>query len=73
MKAKKMVAPVIITVLLVIWLLLYAAACVFVPFPIVYKLAGIAVILSLIGVAVYVLLERIEEIRSGVEDDLSQY
>ena len=29
--------------------------------------------LALAGVVIYVLVERIKEIRSGVEDDLSQY
>ena len=31
------------------------------------------VFLGLCGVAVFVLIERIKEIRSGEEDDLSQY
>jgi hypothetical protein len=34
---------------------------------------GFAIPLALMGVAVYVLVERIQEIRSGEEDDLSKY
>ncbi|WP_166435279.1 hypothetical protein [Lacrimispora indolis] len=46
---KKIIAPLVITILLVIYYMGFLAAC------------------------IYVLLERIREIRSGEEDDLSNY
>jgi hypothetical protein len=37
------------------------------------KILGIGIPLVFVGVCVYVLVERIKEIRSGEEDDLSKY
>lgn len=45
----------------------------FLDAPSVFKIAGGILALAGIGVAVYVLIERINEIRSGEEDDLSKY
>lgn len=41
--------------------------------PIWLKIAGAVALLVLIGVAIYVLFERIQEVRSGEEDDLGKY
>ena len=73
MKARKMIAPVIVTVLLVLVLVFYGVLCFCVDFPVVFKITGLIAVAALIGVSVFVLVERIEEIRSGEEDDLSQY
>lgn len=73
MKTKKLIAPIIITVVLVCLLLLYLIVFALVPGPIAMRVIGIAVFLALIGVSVFVLVERIKEVRSGEEDDLSQY
>jgi hypothetical protein len=43
------------------------------PFSLTIKIIGTLIPLALIGVSVYVLIERIKEIRSGEEDDLSKY
>lgn len=67
---KKLIAPVVITILMVLLLLGYACLYGFMPFP--FKLIGL-IPLGLLGVSAYVLVERIREIRSGEEDDLSQY
>ncbi len=73
-KIKKFIAPVVITIVMVLYFIGYAAACmVFKQMPIMVKVAGILIPLGLAGVCVFVLLERIKEIRSGEEDDLSQY
>ena len=73
MKAKKLIAPIVITTLLV----LYLIACVVLAFlfsvPLWAKLRGGLIPLALIGVSVFVLVERIKEVRSGEEDYLSQY
>jgi len=72
--AKKMVAPIVITVLLALYCIGFALTFLRVrEMPLLVKLVGGIVPLLLLGVSVYVLVERIKEIRSGEEDDLSQY
>ena len=73
MKTKKLIAPIVVTCLLVAILLGYAALCLWVPLPLWLKIVGCLVIAALAGVVVFVLVERIQEVRSGEEDDLSQY
>jgi len=70
---RKLIAPVIITMLLVVYLgviLLQGVSFIGATWE-----TGILVIilLGLIGTLIYVLMERIKEIRSGEEDDLSKY
>lgn len=71
--SKKMVAPIVIAVIIGLYYIGFAAACFLVPMPIVCKLLFGMIPLVLTGVIIYVSAERIHEIRSGVEDDLSQY
>ena len=70
---KKLFAPFIITILLVIYFGIFVVTCFYVSVPIVWKIIGSLVPLALISVSIYVLMERIKEIRSGEEDDLSKY
>ena len=70
---KKMVAPIIITVLFIAYLigygLLVASAVEFHPLTLL-----LAIPLAALGIGmVYVLYARIKEIRSGEEDDLGNY
>ncbi|OCN03190.1 hypothetical protein A7X67_13775 [Clostridium sp. W14A] len=71
---KKMIAPIVITVAAVavflLWLLGFAMAP---GLPLPYKIIAGLIPAALIGVAVFVLAERIKEIRSGEEDDLGKY
>lgn len=71
---KKMVAPVVIAFIMIVY---YIGAAVFfmaVPgIPTVVKLLMIVVPLILAAVMVGVLISRIKEIQGGEEDDLSQY
>lgn len=71
---KKMVAPVVIASIIIVY---YIGAAVFfmaVPgIPTVVKLLMIVVPLILAAVMVGVLISRIKEIQGGEEDDLSQY
>jgi len=73
MQARKISVPVIITVIVILALLAYFVFFVFVGAPPAMKIILGIVILALIGVAIYVLIERIREIRSGETDDLSKY
>ena len=72
-KRKKLIAPIIITVILVCALAAYLAMYLFAPIPVWVKVLCTAVFLGFIGVSVFVLVERINEIKKGEEDDLSQY
>ena len=71
--ASKMVAPIIITVILVLYYIGFFVICAFMPMPVVLKLLFGLIPLLLAGVCIFVLMERIKEIRSGEEDDLSNY
>lgn len=71
---KKLVAPVIITVLVGAYLLFLALIFLLVPgMPLLVKLLLSMFFLGFAGVMIYVLVERVKEIRSGEEDDLSKY
>ncbi|SMC49083.1 hypothetical protein [Papillibacter cinnamivorans] len=72
--AKKIVAPVVITVLLVVYFIFWLWLCVTMPgIPLALKIIGAVIPCALIGVSVFVLMERIKEVRSGEEDDLGKY
>ena len=74
MKKRKLAAPIVISVLVGLWLLGYAVLIFLVPaIPLWIKLLGATIPLALLGVTIYVLCERIKEIRSGEEDDLDNY
>ena len=70
---KKMIAPVIITIVFLLYLLVYLVMLVREASsePLVI-LMGIPLVLLGIG-SVYSLISRIKEIRSGEEDDLDNY
>ena len=70
---KKMVAPIVITVIFVLYYCFFAALCIVMPIPIGIRLLMGIIPLAFVGVIIYVLIERIDEIRSGEEDDLSKY
>jgi hypothetical protein len=69
---KKMVAPILITILIVLYYLLYFGFIISYLEGILKILLGI-IPLALSGVMIYVCVQRIKEIKGGEEDDLSQY
>ena len=70
---KKMIAPIVITILMVAYYIFYFGVLLsFIPLMAVKLLLGIIPVL-LTGVMIYVCVQRIHEIRKGEEDDLSQY
>ena len=69
----KMIAPIIITAIIILYYVIYFGVCVLIPVPLIVKLLFGIIPLLLSGVCIYVLIERIKEIRSGEEDDLSKY
>ena len=70
---KKMVAPVFITVFLVLYEVGFLVAALCFPLPFMAKLILGLCPLPFMGVSIYVLAERVKEIRSGEEDNLSEY
>uniref|UniRef100_UPI003FF03A81 hypothetical protein n=1 Tax=Candidatus Fimivicinus sp. TaxID=3056640 RepID=UPI003FF03A81 len=70
---KKLIAPVVITIVCILSLIAYMGVVFAASIPIWLKIAGAVALLVLIGVAIYVLFERIQEVRSGEEDDLGKY
>jgi hypothetical protein len=71
--SKKMVAPVVIAVLVIFYYALIIRMLGYLPLSMTVKVALLAIPVALIGGIAYVLWERIKEIRSGEEDDLSKY
>lgn len=71
---KKMIAPIVISVIIFLYYIGFAVACMLLHgIPLFAKVLGGIIPALLAGVIIYVLMERIKEIRSGEEDDLSQY
>ncbi len=71
---KKLAAPIVIAVLLVAYYIGFAVVCAVLGHfstPVMVILGVVP--LSLAGVCIWMLAERFKEIRSGEEDDLSQY
>ncbi len=70
---KKMVAPIIITVLVVIYFILYFGVLIALIDNAVVRIL-LAIVPALLGVTmVGVCVQRIKEIKGGEEDDLSKY
>ncbi len=71
--SSKMIAPIIIASIMILYYLGFFVTCMLLPMPVVLKLLLALLPILLAGVCIFVLVERIGEIRSGEEDDLSQY
>ena len=69
----KMIAPIIIAAVLIVYYVAIAAVFMLIPDLTVMKLLMVIIPLALAGVAFAVTVERVQEIRSGEEDDLSKY
>lgn len=70
---KKIIAPVIISVLMILYFVVYFGFLIF-----LFESPALKIILGIVpaffsGIMIYVLIERIKEIRSGEEDDLGKY
>ena len=73
MKTKKIIPPIIITCILLLYFIFWLLGVISIPDPLWLKILGTIIILFFIGVSIFVLIERIKEIRSGEDDDLSKY
>ncbi|MCL2403485.1 MAG: hypothetical protein FWC86_04575 [Coriobacteriia bacterium] len=73
-KFRKMIAPIVITVITCLGIIGQLAVFFLIPeMPLWGTLLGVAMALLVLGAMIYVLIERIKEIKSGVEDDLDNY
>jgi uncharacterized membrane protein YoaK (UPF0700 family) len=71
---KKLIAPIVITVLMILYYFIYLWMGVSInDMPIIMKIIVIIFAIGLIGLTIYMLFERIGEIKGGEEDDLSKY
>ncbi|MGM0397263.1 MAG: hypothetical protein ACQEP4_09455 [Bacillota bacterium] len=73
MHFKKLMAPVIVTALLLLYYGFILFNLVRIPNIMGIGILWIVIPLGFMGVSIYVLVERIKEIRSGDEDDLGKY
>ena len=71
-KRKKLIAPILVTVLMVIYYVVYFGFLLAL-LPGIWKYVLGILPLALSAVMVKVCIERIQEIKKGEEDDLSQY
>ena len=69
---KKMIAPIVITVLVILYYLVYGTILVRLVPGVGGILLGIIPLVFAVTM-IYVCVQRIDEIRSGEEDDLSKY
>ena len=70
---KKYIAPIIISVLVIIYLVLYFGLIITTIESILGKILVGVLPVAFAGTMIFVLIERIKEIRSGEENDLSKY
>ena len=70
---KKMIAPIVISCLVIGYCVVYGVLILTQEMPFILKIIGAVIAAALIGTMIFVLLERIKEIRKGEEDDLSKY
>ena len=73
MNKRKLVAPIVVTILMVLLVIGYLILWLDILKPLWVKIASVAVCLALIGVNIGVLVERVKELKKGEEDDLSKY
>ena len=69
---RKMIAPIIVTIIMILYYIVYFGFLISLLDGIwKYALGLIPLVFS--GVMIYVCIQRIDEIRKGEEDDISQY
>ena len=73
MVEKRFLAPIIITIVLIIYFSGFLLVALSIINSLWLKILGIIIPLGFITLSIYALIQRIKEIRSGEEDDLSKY
>ena len=70
---KKYFAPILVSVLMIIYSIVYFSVLIMLVENLVFKVLLGIVPAILSGIMIFVLIDRIKEIRSGEEDDLGKY
>ena len=71
---KKLIAPIIITILIICYFIFYIRIGLFISdMPSIARVLVFIVPIGLIILSIYMLFERIGEIKGGEEDDLGKY
>lgn len=71
---KKLIVPIVITFLMFLYFIGLASGFIFAKgIPLWLTIIGVLIPLLLAVISICMLIERINEIRSGEEDDLSKY
>ena len=70
---RKIIGPAAVTVIILLYLVIYGVGLIRLIPGVFFKAAAAVIPALLAAVMVFVLIERIKEIRSGEEDDLSKY
>lgn len=73
MNIKRMVAPIIVTMILIAYFLCFIFHILNDVETSWMRVIGIIIAFMFIGISIYYLIERIKEIRSGEYDDLGKY
>lgn len=73
MNKKKMIAPIIITAIVILYYLVYFTLIITVVEPLVLRILLGIIPIALSAVMLCVCIQRINEIKSGEEDDLDRY
>lgn len=69
---KKMIAPIVITVIVILYFVLYFGFLIYLV-PGIWKVLLGIIPLFFSGVMIYVCIEKIKEIKKGEKDDISKY
>lgn len=72
-KRNKKIAPIVVTIIVLLYLSMMAIGWFTSDTPLSIKILVAVIPIALGGVITFVLIERIDEINGGEEDDLSKY
>jgi membrane protein implicated in regulation of membrane protease activity len=70
---KKMIAPIFIVALIMLYYVIIGIILILFDVPSLIKLIALSISIIVSIILVFVLVERIKEIKGGEEDDLSKY
>jgi protein-S-isoprenylcysteine O-methyltransferase Ste14 len=70
---KKMIAPVLITLILIAYYLAVVITMLKFNIPPIFRILAVVFSVGITALLIYVMIERIREIKKGEEDDIGKY